>query len=132
MGAAARCVRHKVSTAQARLHPYLPTSETNRAAWVNGAPTIFREARGDGAPLRYIDLLQQANLVIVAKHVHAQVRSPGEVADGQGCAHGHNLGSPPMGESSGGSALDPPTAGREKLDINRPQGWPEKTRSRHL
>jgi hypothetical protein len=31
----------------------------------------------------YINRLQQANLLIVAKHLHAQVRSPGEVADGQ-------------------------------------------------
>ena len=31
----------------------------------------------------HIDRLQQANLVVVAKHLHAQVRGPGEVADRQ-------------------------------------------------
>ena len=31
----------------------------------------------------HINRLQQANLVVVAKHLHAQVRGPGEVADRQ-------------------------------------------------
>jgi hypothetical protein len=31
----------------------------------------------------HIDRLQQADLVVVAKHLHAQVRGPREVADGQ-------------------------------------------------
>jgi hypothetical protein len=31
----------------------------------------------------HVDRLQQADLVVVAEHLHAQVRGPGEVADRQ-------------------------------------------------
>jgi hypothetical protein len=35
----------------------------------------------------HVDRLQQAELVVVAKHLHAQVRGPGEVAYGQRRGH---------------------------------------------
>lgn len=39
----------------------------------------------------HLDRLQQADLVIVAKHLHAQVRGPGEVADGHRRVHQPSL-----------------------------------------
>jgi NAD(P)-dependent dehydrogenase (short-subunit alcohol dehydrogenase family) len=40
----------------------------------------------------HVDRLQQAELVVVAKHPHAQVRGPGEVADGEGGGQDEILG----------------------------------------
>ncbi len=57
----------------------------------------------------HVDRLQQAELVVVTKHLHAQVRGPGEVADGEGGDHHPKSRSPqwnlPQWE---GQAANPP------------------------
>ena len=43
----------------------------------------------------HIDRLQQAELVVVAKHLHAQMRGPGEVADRHSGSHERSVTLPP-------------------------------------
>src|SRR5690348_9450036 len=78
-----------------------------------------------GVPI-YIHRLQETNLVVMAKHLDAQVRGPREVADGERCGHHPSLESPPVGESRSESALDSPIAGGLKLDLNGPPGRSEE------
>ena len=56
--------------------------------------------------------LEQADVVVVAQRLDAQVRRAGEVADRDARSHGRSIDPPPAGGSSRHLALDSPVSGR--------------------
>ena len=71
-----------------------------------------RDLLGGVAPMTGVGVdvgrLQQADAVVVAERLHAEVGGAGEVTDGQGRAHSPSMRPPPRGDTSAKKALDPP------------------------
>ena len=77
-------LQHNVDVLERHLQVAEAADDLSRDDLLCGVPPV-------AAVHVHLGRLQQAELVVVAKHLHAQVRGPGEVADGQRRVHERSL-----------------------------------------